>query len=595
MVTTKLTSRQVPLLLGIIPFIVGLLLFELLHIPVTYSVSTVIIIMGLLLFSSKEMLPWKNRSSLVIIALLLCGLAHAGYQQNKANRSKINPDISSVDQQYIAEVYKVSTTERYTNVNVLMKSIESKHGDYTLAHNKSIIKIKNPTYAQNIKPGNHLNIRTKLLPISKNEDQEGFDYGLYLQRQGIEYIGYTHPNNITTLNHQNYPIWKYVRYDMRSKAIEIIDQNLLNQNAAAIIKALLLGYKEDLSDEQKNSFIDSGTMHVLAVSGLHVGIVVLILFGLGKILLYNQSKFSVFNVLFVIVGLVFFAEISGGAPPVWRAVIMTSIYLGGRASGLHSHSLNMVALAALILLIYDYQSIYNVSFQLSFTAVTGIILIYPILEKLYMPKGKAGRYCMGIVYMGIAAQISLIPLSFYYFNQLSFLSPITSIASISAAFVLILSGFSMIVLSFISKSLSSLIGSFMEITVQILEAITVFMSNVKIAIVDNIYFEAPESAVVAIAIILLALSYHAKSRRLVQLGFALLFMQSIYHNVTLLNHTNCVDIVYEQNSNEIKEIYIGRTAYITDINDFESYQTKHKRRQHKIKKIKLLDANILGR
>ena len=202
---------------------------------------------------------------------------------------------------------------------------------------------------------------------------------------------------------------------------------------------------------------------------------------------------------------------------------------------------------------------------------------------------------MGIVYMGIAAQISLIPLSFYYFNQLSFLSPITSIASISAAFVLILSGFSMIVLSFISKSLSSLIGSFMEITVQILEAITVFMSNVKIAIVDNIYFEAPESAVVAIAIILLALSYHAKSRRLVQLGFALLFMQSIYHNVTLLNHTNCVDIVYEQKSNEIKEIYIGRTAYITDINDFESYQTKHKRRQHKIKKIKLLDANILGR
>ncbi len=593
MIATKLTFRQVPLVVGIIPFVMGLIVFDQFHIPITYSASIMIIILGLLLFSPKEVLHWRYRSSLIIMSLLFCGLAHAGYQQARADLSKINTDILSKSHVYHAEVYKVSTTERFTNVNVLLKGIESKQGQFTLSNNKCIIKIKDAINAYAFQPGDIIAAQMKLKPVSKNEEREGFDYGLYLQRQGIGYIGYANPKDISTSTINSYPFWKYIRYDLRSSAINIIDEKISNKNAAAIIKALLLGYKEDLSEEQRSSFIDSGTMHVLAVSGLHVGIVAFILFGLGRVLFYNQPKFSISNITFIILGLIFFAELSGGAPPVQRAVIMTSIYLVARTSGLYSHSLNMVAAAAFALLLYDYQSLFNVSFQLSFTAVIGIILIYPILEKIYIPKSKVGRYCMGIVYMGIAAQVSLIPLSFYYFNQISLLSPITSIVSISAAFVLIIGGFSMILISIISDLLSDLLGSTLEVVVQVLESITTFMSEFKIAILDNIYFEGIESTILVIAITLMAVSYHAQSKRLVQLGLALLFTQSIYHNITLLNHTNCVDIVYRENSLEIKEIYIGRTAYVTDIEDFDSYDTKHKRRQHKIKKIKLLDANIL--
>lgn len=593
MIATKLTLRQVPLVLGIIPFITGLLLSDLLYIPLIFSITIIIVILGLLLFSPKELLHWRYRSTLIVVALFTCGIAHTGYQQLCEDGSTINPAVTSLSQNYDAEVFKVTTTEKYTNINVILKRIQSKHGTFSLAHNKCIVKIKDPLYAETLLPGDLLTVSTRLKPVLKDESQEGFDYGLFLQRQGINYIGYAKPIDISKSLTQRYSFWKYIRYDLRSCALNIIDEKLSNKNSAAIVKALLLGYKEDLSEEQRSSFIDSGTMHVLAVSGLHVGIVAFILFGLGRLLLYNQSKFSLSNISFVIIGLIFFAELSGGAPPVWRAVIMTSIYLGGRASGLYSHSLNMVALAAFVLLINDYQSIFNVSFQLSFAAVIGIILIYPILEKLYMPKGRIGRYCLGIVYMGIAAQVSLVPLSFYYFNQVSLLSPLTSIASISAAFVLIIGGFAMILISFFSNALSSLLSSFLESTVQLLERITSVMSEFKVAILDNIYFEGLESTVLACAIMLMAISYHSKSKRVMQLGFSLLFIQSIYHNATLLNHTNCIDIVYEQDSYTIKEIYIGRTAYITNIEDFESYETKHRRRQHKIKKVKLLDTNAL--
>ena len=593
MVVTKLTFRQVPLVIGIIPFVAGILLFDFFKIPLQYSLFAIVAITSLLLFSPKEILHWRYRSPLMIVLLLFCGASHAGYQNLRIDRSEIHEAVISGYQQYNAEVNKVSTTEKFTNVNVILRNVINTHGTFSLAKNKGIIKIKDLAYASNVNPGDMLTIKTKLKPVSTNADQEGFDYGLYLQRQGINYIGYAKTDDIVLSTSGSYPFWKFIRYDFRTKAISIINQKLPNQNSAAIIKALILGYKEDLSQEQRSTFIDSGTMHVLAVSGLHVGIVAFILFGLGRILLYNHSKFSIANISFVIIGLIFFAELSGGAPPVWRAVVMTSIYLAGRATGRYSHSLNMVALAAFVLLLINYQSIFNVSFQLSFTAVIGIILIYPILEKLYIPKSKIGRYCMGIIYMGIAAQVSLIPLSFYYFNQVSLLSPITSIASISAAFVLIIGGFSMIVVSLFSEKLSAMFASGLEDIVQALESITIFMSEIKVAILDNIYFEGIESTALAIAIMFIAISYHSKSRRLVQIGFLLLFIQSIYHNITLLNHTNCVDIVYEQNSNEILEIYIGRTAYITDIEDFDSYETKYSRRQHKIKKIKLLNADIL--
>jgi len=265
-------------------------------------------------------------------------------------------------------------------------------------------------------------------------------YIRYLHQSGIDHIGYIRDSYQLQLIGSSLSWLMKVRYDVRYKALDLIEQHIVDRDAQSILKALLLGYKADLDKELKSSFIDSGTMHILAVSGLHTGIIALILLSIAKFLFFWTSRRSLLRLAFIILGLIFFAEISGGAPPVWRAVIMLSIFLVGKYYSAQAHSLNLIAVAALALLLWDHNYLYNLSFQLSFAAVTGIILINPILEKIYYPEGKFGKYILGIIYMGISAQIALLPLSFYYFHKISLLSPLTSVIAISIAFLCICGG-----------------------------------------------------------------------------------------------------------------------------------------------------------
>lgn len=192
----------------------------------------------------------------------------------------------------------------------------------------------------------------------------------------------------------------------------------------SILKALTIGERDGISKELKESYRKSGTSHLLALSGLHVGIIYSILTILLSIL--GSSTFSkIFRSITIILLLWFYALFTGLSPSIWRAVLMTTFYEIGRLFCRPQCGLNALGISAIIIGIIDPYSPSTVSFQLSFAAMLGIITIFPKMNNLLQIKSPPKWYHKPIIYIWAIASISIscqlftLPLSLFYFGNIT--------------------------------------------------------------------------------------------------------------------------------------------------------------------------------
>lgn len=191
---------------------------------------------------------------------------------------------------------------------------------------------------------------------------------------------------------------------------------------AALLLGIMLGEKTDIARDIKDMFSDTGVMHILAVSGLNVGMVAVIFFFIFTRLFRLKRKQASFLLMFV---LVIFARVTGLQASVNRAVVMAIVGLAAVILERDRDMVNSICLAALLLLLYDPRNLFNVGFQLSFAATLGIILFTPKLMALLKPLGKIAGGSLAVTF---GAQLTVTPLIMYYFHKLSIISPLANLA-----------------------------------------------------------------------------------------------------------------------------------------------------------------------
>ncbi len=585
----QISIRQIPLVIGFIFFSVGIIIsdkFEFNYTLVGYS----LIIWIIFILSAQSIFSKQGRTVLIAVALLFCGSLHHSFQRDSVHTHTIPQIIGNKLLTYKGLILSVSNTDQYLNLVVDINEIyTSDFGHYKIRNQKSLFKIKNKFADFNISPGNTILISSKLKPISPNKKISGFDYETFLFRSGITNIGFVQSYQVTPTKRDKFNNLRYIRIDLRAKAIQRITSFVKTEKTRAVLNALLLGYKNDIDELMIEDFVKSGTMHILAVSGLHVGIVAYIIFFIISKICYKLSKYSIFKVLIIITCLSIFAELSGGGAPVWRAVLMTSIFLIGRAMSYEVHSLNLLGLAAFILILIDVQNLFSVSFQLSFIAVVGIVLCYPILARIYNPKHPILKYITGIVYMGISAQIALLPLSLYYFNQISWLSPFTSIIAISAAFSLITIGIFILTIGWSIPMIKDFINNILDVIISILEYITSHAAQLKFTITENVYLDLYQVLLIFTFLLFTIFSYYQKSRYTLTIGLFSLMIHGFYNSAKKIEHIRCIDIEYDRNQTVIKEIFIGRTVYINKNIHEKELLFAPKRKKHIVNKFETIE------
>lgn len=235
---------------------------------------------------------------------------------------------------------------------------------------------------------------------------ESFDKQFFLLQQKIKYTSFV--KNFTLKKNKNANYFLANIYSFRHFLANRIDNNLSIPHNS-ILKALILGLKSDIPVHIKQEFTETGTIHVLAVSGLHVGIIYLILSFLLKRLKLKH--------VIVIIFLWGFAALTGFSHSIVRAVIFLTITEFGKMIHKDSKLSHTLAFTSIILLCINPYSLFNIGFQLSFTAVIGIILFMPFFEPLYAHKHPILKYIYDTVAVSISVKLSLTPILLYHFHS----------------------------------------------------------------------------------------------------------------------------------------------------------------------------------
>lgn len=264
--------------------------------------------------------------------------------------------------------------------------------------------------------GDELIIPARITEIAPPYNPAEFDYKSWLAAQNIYHQVYLKQRQLVKTNrNQGNRIIAYA-LALRAKQVQFYRKLLRDDDAFAMASTLILGYRADLSQETLSTYSKTGTIHALSVSGMHVGLIYLVL---NWILQYlDRNKLLKLCKVAIIVSLIwFYALLTGFSPSVLRSAIMLSAFIIAKSFNRQSNSYNIISFAAFCLLIYDPFLIWDVGFQLSFLAVLGLIYLQPKIQNWWHPQNKWIDKLWGIIAMSLAAQLITFPLSIYYFHQ----------------------------------------------------------------------------------------------------------------------------------------------------------------------------------
>lgn len=309
-----------------------------------------------------------------------------------------------------------------------------------------------------LKQGDILAVKSEFSFISNKNNPGEFDAETYWNSKGIQSMGFVKARGYLLLDTDNESVLTRFLNRIHEYSNEVLEFSL-PESSKGLIKAMILGDKTDLDPDIKESFANAGAMHVLAVSGLHVGLIAYFLsFLLKRFLFRNKINLAV---LVTILLLWIYAAITGFSPSVLRSVIMFSLLIGGQLYGRNTSSLNVLMFAAIIILAYNPFLLADLGFQLSFLAMTGIFTIYPLLVGIIRTDYKILNWLWQGSIVGVAAQVMTFPIALYNFHSFPNYFILSNIFVMVFATLLLGLGILLLLfgkLSFIAKPIGLVLG-----------------------------------------------------------------------------------------------------------------------------------------
>ncbi|MEZ4801852.1 MAG: ComEC/Rec2 family competence protein [Gelidibacter sp.] len=398
--------------------IAGILTASFITVPVHLLISCCIILMVILLIS---LLISKNKIqktvwfgiitylTTICIGILVVNLHdQRQFKTHYSNIISVETDSSRLLSFKIREVLKPTAYHDKYVIDLLKIDNISVSG-------KLLLNVQKDSLSNALQVDDVLATSSTLSELNRPLNPYQFDYKNYLSKRYIEHQISVDKSELIQIRSKANTIYGFAA-ELREK----IDQKLKLYNfrtdELAIIDALLLGQRKDISQDTYNNYVNAGAIHILAVSGLHVGIILLMLNWLFKPIEWIKYGKLIKTILLVLI-LCGFAIIAGLSPSVMRAVGMFIVVAIGMNLNRPANIYNTLAISMLFLLLFKPLFLFDVGFQMSYAAVLAIASIKPILAGLWYPKLKLVNYFWQLICVTTAAQIGVVPISLFYFHQ----------------------------------------------------------------------------------------------------------------------------------------------------------------------------------
>jgi competence protein ComEC len=278
-----------------------------------------------------------------------------------------------------------------------------------------LVNFRKDNTKTNLQIGTKLAINAKVLPHQKPLNPDQFDYGSFLKNKSIFGQVYTDDASIAVFTTKEKSLYYYSSI-FRNRVMENLKNSGFSQKELSVVHALILGQRQDLDPTVLQNYQYAGVIHILSVSGLHVGFVLLFL-NYFLNFLPNSSTFRIFKVLIIIFVLWSFALVAGFSPSVVRSVTMFSFVAVGMYMRRKTYVFYTFYCSIFIILLFEPSFVFDVGFQLSYLALFFILWLQPEFAKIWQPKNKILSYFWDVLTITFAAQLGTMPLSLYYFHQ----------------------------------------------------------------------------------------------------------------------------------------------------------------------------------
>lgn len=565
--------RNIPLLRVVFPFIIGIIIADFYSINqnlVTIVILLLLYVMSGLLIESKPKYFQKTilfgiitQILFIVFGILFTTNKNELYQNNHFSK------ISTVGDTVLVRGTISNDPEGKQKVKLkLILSAISTHENKMIPCSGNLLAIINDhSNTSELKYGYEILIKTRLVEPQNQLNPKSFDYKKYLHYQNIHYVAYVKSENIQIIaQDKGNRIWK-LAYELKNHFLNSLNKYFKTTDEYAVATALLLGYKEDLSDELKTAYSDTGSMHALAVSGTHVG---LLYSGMIIILSYfplRGKKGRLIETLISLVIIWVFTFVTGASASVLRASVMFSTYLIGKMMFRQVNNWNIISGSAFILLVYNPLFLFDAGFQLSYAAVAGLAYFYPLFYRaspIITNKSIDAGY--KVLLVGIAAQIGTLPLSLYYFHQFPTYFWLSGWVVVSGGALFLWAGSLLLIIDFILPDIAIYLGNALYYLTWGMNQLIRWIQGLPGSVISGIWLEHLAVGLLSLCIVSLGIMYSTKSKKWLLFSLLIIvlltatqvnqYFEQIYTNkicIYAVRGKTMVDLFYSNNRIGIAE------------------------------------------
>ncbi len=519
--------NHIPLLRLTIPFLCGILTDIYLQPGISYlllSFGIFCLIYIVLLLFKKLNANYSWRWIFGVFLYLNLALAGATLTGLKYQNSKGYTNLMSENnnQLLIGEISKpVQIKEKTVKAILNIKGVKS-NNNWMDGDGKAILYLSKDSLSQLLSIGDIISFEPKLRDVPPPKNPNEFDYRKYLSYHLIYQQAFLRSNNWKLVKQADHSGIFGLASKLRNHLIYTLEAKGIKDDELAVASALILGYKDNIDAQLKSAYSSAGAMHVLAVSGLHVGVIFLIFSRIFSF--FEKIKYGkIIKGIILIIILWMYALLTGLSPSVMRAATMFSFVVVSKMSDRKSSFFNTLAASALALLIYNPLYLMEVGFQLSYLAVIGIVIIQPWINNLIYFRKWLPRKLWELTAVSIAAQIATFPLGLLYFHQFPNYFMLSNLIVIPLAIFILYLGLTTLCFSFVP-----FIGDYLAIglkyLIKSLNYSVNFIDDLPYSLSENIRFNTPDAWLIYLLIASLVLLIAYRKFRYLIMSFSLLIV-----------------------------------------------------------------------
>lgn len=388
-------------------------------------------------------------------------------------------DYISSDGHIIARITE-SPEERENRIRIILEALASAKGDSIITTSGRLVAwLEKDSLAATLRIGDHLVIPGDIKEISNSGNPFEFNYKNYLALRRIYGEIFLSGGQWYIHDSPGLDNILLVAGRAREYLLSVLRKYGIDGKEFAVAGALILGYRDALDPVTRESYAASGAMHILAVSGLHVGIIYLLVYRLTGI--FNRFKYTrVTRPVAIIITLWIYALITGLSPSVTRSATMFSFVAAAGSFGKSTNTFNTLASSAFIQLLINPCNLFMVGFQLSYAAVAGIAYYHPVIFSLIKFRNSLAEKIWTLSSVSISAQLIVFPLVIYYFNQFPNYFLLTNLLAIPLAMVILYLSITLFAVSFF-PFVPDIIGLLLDKTVSLLNYITTVIGGLPLS------------------------------------------------------------------------------------------------------------------